>query len=136
MQIHFICRTSDASGNVNITLNGDTGAHYDLERVIGGNLTASANNAVAAAQWQFSGEGSGNTANYAASGIITIPGYSNTTFFKSGNIVFSTLETTGGGCIVHADGCVWRSTAAINQVTITGNAGNLIAGSALYVYTF
>ena len=134
--VYFIARTTDAgaSAGIHITVNGDTGAHYDQQYVQGNGATASAATSLAQTAWQVAVHGNGGTASYPGLQSWFFPAYSATTFFKVAETHGTQVDGTAGSCqsihFMHG----WRSTAAINQLTFAGLTGNLQAGSRLVIY--
>lgn len=134
--IYVIGRTADVGiqAGARLTLNGDTGSHYDLQFVEGVNTSATANVSLAAASWQVVLHGNGGTSGYAGLQVYTIPAYDATTFNKVGMVHGTVVDATASSCqSIHAM-LGWRSTAAINQVTLTGATANLLAGSRMVIY--
>lgn len=134
--IYIVARGVGAGGanNVLVTVNGDTGSNYDSQVLTANNAAVSASVQTAAARWFPVIHDDGGTANYPGMTSITIPLYDKTTFFKAGVMQFGVVDATGGNNWSGHYGIGWRSTAAINQVTVTGNAENLKAGSTLTIY--
>lgn len=129
-------QVSSASGvvNMNMTLNGDGGAHYDTQTVLSNASSVAAAGAAAATSIVIPVHDTGGTANYTSSLHISIPRYLNTTFNKVGTVTVGTIDGTTtnnrNGVITFG----WRSTAAINQLTLTPASGNFTTGSYLAVY--
>lgn len=109
-----------------IRVNGDTGSNYSVT-YMGGNGSSG-----------FSGQTSNDTViygpnnnNVAATGIIQINNYSNTSTYK-------TILTNGGAAQspgnVGASVGTWRSTAAINSVTWFPNGDDWAVGSTFTIY--
>lgn len=133
---YILARTADSAAvaGVQITVNGDTGAHYDQQWEEGAGTTVSANTSLARANWQFGTSGNTALAGYAGNAMLFIPAYDATTFNKVANMQGTIAATVAGNnqAIISIFG--WRSTAAINQLTVTGATANLLAGSRLVVY--
>lgn len=140
LQVYLYARTSRSSttDGVKVTLNGDTGNNYDSQIIQGSGATA------VAAQYNAIGffynsnlaalPGDTTTANVFGVLELVIPAYDQTTGFKSGRFILSqpdeanTLQSTTAASL-------WRSTAAINQITISPSVGpNFKAGSRLLIY--
>ena len=136
LTIYVISRTVDAgaTANIRVTLNGDTGANYDLQFINGVATTAAANTVLASANWQAQTHGAGGTAGYPGIMTIIIPAYAATTFNKVATILTGNPDGTAANEAANVYIAGWRSTAAINQVTVTGATANLAAGSRLVVY--
>lgn len=124
--IVFNGQTSSATYDVWIQVNGDTGTNYSSTQLYG---TGSAAGSI-----RYSTQSHGTTWNTSTSNqtaIININDYSNTTTYK-------TLLCRGGNPsngYVNADVILWRSTAAINSVTIyLSGAGTFSSGSTFKLY--
>ncbi len=128
--------TAATSVAVAVTVNNDTSAIYDSQRVSGSSTTASANNTLAATSWTVGSiTASTATAGIASSHEYTIHDYKGTTFQKSG-ISFTPLKsgTAAGNITMNCTAIYWRSTAAINRVDVTLAAGNFDTGSVVSLY--
>jgi hypothetical protein len=135
LEAWLIVRTADAgvSAGVNLTFNNDAGANYDVQFLTGANATASAAAAVAQANVALTVHGSGGGASYASVAHITIPGYTQTTFFKTGEITFGRPDSTAANERADLVGFTYRSAAAITRMAATGGTANLLAGSRLLI---
>jgi hypothetical protein len=137
LEVFVIARTDDAAANavLLVTFNNDGGANYDLQVDSGQNVTASAGIRLAATSLQdFTVHGAGGSASYAASLYLCIPGYAQTTFFKTGIALGSTNDGTAANNLARAYTFSWRNTAAITRMKVAQNgAGNLLAGSRLLI---
>lgn len=139
LDIYAICRTDEATvaSNIGVTFNGDGGGNYDSSRILNTNSAVTGTSAVAAAAIPLQGAGASLAANIATSMRITVPGYAGTTFFKAATVHLGVSDATAANARVAVYGADWRSTAAINQVTLSitsGSGQKFKAGSALYVY--
>jgi hypothetical protein len=121
---------------VNIRFNNDSGAVYDYEITYSSNGTAAGGVAIAATGGQIPGVAAASaTANKVGMGEVLIPNYTGTTFEKMGAAVGGRTESTAAaGQTQETDSFNWRSTAAINRITIFPTSGNFIAGSRLTIY--
>jgi len=136
IQVAIIARTSEAVAlsSILVTFNGDTGANYDRQIVAGANAIASASVAIASSNYATNVPGDSGDAGSAGSLFMTIPDYAATTFQKVANAHLALLQNTANNNRVRADAVRWRSTSAINQITVTAGSGNLRAGSSLTVW--
>lgn len=138
LYVSVLGRTAAAANTESFTLtfNGDTAAHYDNNGMQGSNssTTAGAGNA-AAANISASGLLVGNTAtaNEAGAVLIEIPFYDNATFFKSGVISMATPDGTAANIRMASVAFGWRSTSAINQITLD-SASHFLTGSTMVVF--
>lgn len=130
LEIFLLLRTTSGSASVNaqLTFNNDTGANYDV-------VDSSGSTQAAGTSILLTAHGSGGGANYAGASRLTIPGYAATTFFKAGEAVSGTVDSTVANDIVRAREFAYRSAAAITRVAITAAAATtFVAGSRMIVY--
>lgn len=135
--VHVLCRSAVAATTESITIraNGDSAAHYDDTYLFTGSAaTPSSGQSHLATSWADAMLVTGNTstANYAASMIIEIPMYDNTTWFKIGTVrtyMIGGTSTFRQALLMAA----WESTAAINQLAID-SASHFLTGSIMTVY--
>lgn len=134
--VYMLTKTADAGALTAylLTINGDTGAHYDQESVRATSTTITAGTALAGNNWPFNTYGAGSSQNYPGLNVLTIPSYDQTTYDKVGVVSGSRIDSTAANTQVVQYIVGWRSTAAINQITITGNTANFSAGSRMVIY--
>lgn len=137
LMIYVIGRRDDAvfSGGFALQFNGDTGTNYDYgwtdqsNTVVTGIVTAAA-----AGTKVMEGPGANVGANRFGAATVSIPAYADTTAYKSCTSLGGFADGSTHGELVHSIS-LWRSTTAINQVTLTVGAGvNMIAGSRMTIY--
>lgn len=125
-----------AGSSALLTFNGDAGAHYDYHRLDAASGAVSGGSSFAATSLVLSVLGaSGGTTNYPSLALITLPAYASTTFWKVAYLQETQFDTTAANTFTGVRGMGWRSTAAINQVTVTAGSGNLVTGSRMAVYS-
>jgi hypothetical protein len=114
LQVRYIARaTSGGSANFTMTYNGDTASNYAWHALFGNGATASA--AAGSPQpYVLAGEIS-SVANTFSTGVIDILDYANTNKFKTMRDL-NGADYNGSGFAILYSG-LWRSTAAINQVS-------------------
>ena len=125
-----------------VSVNGDTGGHYDLQNIAGANASASASVKNAQGLWYIAnfspGDMPGASATAGVAGIleVIIPNYAGTTFQKVGKWYsgYSDAATAGADQIAVSATVAWRSTAAITSLKVAAGDGNLAAGTAAYLY--
>ena len=139
--IMYIARTNRAANqdNVGFTFNNDSAAHYDTAELIGGlNGAGVVSSVLTNARSAIFGycTGASATASYPGSGRLSIPSYDQTTFNKTVELAGGWPSQLGSGvAYVTAQVVgVWRSTAAITRIAMTGTVGSLVAGSRLVIY--
>ena len=137
--VRFVLRQTAAgvsNRQIHLRFNNDSSSIYDTQQLVGNNSSASAA-AFSAANVAILGysPAATATANYASAGVIEIPGYALTTFFKHGTCQTGT-DTNGAAANFRSDATsfVWRSTAAINRIDLLPWSNNFLAGSAAYLY--
>ena len=116
--------------------NGDTAGNYDWNRwnrflPVAANTSAG----VGSTSMDVASFNASSVTSRAAIATIEVPGYSRTTFFKMLQSLssVSTGATTGDQFNQVASG-VWRSTAAINQITLLLASGNFVTGTVATLY--
>jgi len=114
-----------ATGNTRIRFNGDTGTNYSTT-YIEGNGTAASSVRVPN-QTYMTLDYSNSTSNWVPS-IANVMNYANTTTNKT------MINRTGdAGVVVLAYAQLWRSTAAINSITLVSDT-NFATGSTFTLY--
>jgi hypothetical protein len=136
LEVWIIARTVvvAVSSSVLVTVNGDTGGNYDEVYTQDLNVTVTGVNSLAQTAWTLVSFGANAQAGAATTLRLTIPGYDQTTFHKMAEYTAAQVEDTAADARMRVGALRWRSSAAINQLTVTGNTGNLDAGSRLLVY--
>lgn len=116
--------TVGGTENFRLRFNSDTGTNYLQIRYIGDGTTASMET-----QASQTGAAVADWGSDRCSLFVTIPGYSGTNFFKT------MLSRFGAENYVGMYASTWRSTAAINSITIYKNSGaNITAGTTFTLY--
>lgn len=128
--------TALVNTNIVVRFNGDAGANYDYQQLQGSAATV-ASGEIFAATVAIAGvmPANGASANLFNSGLIFIPHYAG----SSNNKVALSLSSSKGGTsttnmAVNLAAGFWRSSAAINRVTLIPNAGNFVAGTRATIY--
>jgi hypothetical protein len=138
LRIVAIVRTADAATTAAfiIRFNGDSGANYDQAFQQGnGSPGQSGGGSVAQTSLSAGGLLTGNTAtaSYAGTVIIEIPYYDNTNWFKTGVIIMNTGQGVAADVRNAEITFGYRSTSAINQVSLD-SAAHPLTNSVLTVY--
>jgi len=138
LQVRVFSRdaTAQASGILYINFNSDTAANYSHHRMIGdagGGTTASG---TINATLMFGPRSNGNTgtASCFGTGIIDVIDYASTSKYKTIRVLSGNDGNFAGGS--YTTGILsgsWRSTSAINSITITAS-GNFTSGSTFALY--
>lgn len=124
------CSTGGIDAGCLMTLNGDTGANYDIALQYNGGVSSTYGGTSADI-----GNISANTSPPNSSGVIDllIPGYAGTTFNKQFQSLSSRRDATSTIYIVMTGGC-WHNASAITDILLTAASGNFIAGSVFTLY--
>lgn len=138
LRIEMAIRTDQAANGppVNLRMNGDTGANYMWVSYGGQNgvfFNGGAGIATNLIQLGAFAGASGVT-NTVGVAVVTIPHYTNTTFFKSiTSLFYSPMAETSATMILGNSGGEWKSLAAITSLTFL-TPGNFITGSRISIY--
>jgi hypothetical protein len=129
-----------------VQINGDAGAHYDIQVASANDTTLAGIPRIAFAAWQIAtanppGDMPGASATAGLAGMleIEIPAYAGTTLQKVANwrSGYSDAATSAADQITISGIASWRSTAAITSILIgTATASNLVTGTAAYLYLY
>ena len=120
--------TSASTGNALLTFNSDTTALYSETAVIGNGTSATSSRDSAQNSIPISWFGTNSTADRVEL-IYNIQNYANTSTFKTTVGRFN-LSERGTGAIVG----LYRSTSAINSLTITNGNNNFATGATFNLY--
>jgi len=138
LQLHVVCRSDTAALATNLLMrfNGDTAANYDHQDVGGQAAAPAASELLAQTSIQIKEmTGASVAANHPAAFTINIAWYAGATFLKLVNAQSTWSNGTASGSLVTRNiSGRWRSTAAINSITLLPAAGSFIAGSSFALY--
>lgn len=128
---------ADSNGTVVVRFNGDTGANYNtiLLDMLNATVTGSNNIGTSGITCAYM-PGSSGSAGRSGGGGFTIPSYADTTFHKNARGVgVSSGTDLAGTQRISVLGGVWRSTAAINRITLSpGDGSNFEVGTRASIY--
>ena len=116
--------TASASTSAGLQFNSDTGSNYSNTYLLGDG-TSPASGRISSAT--FSSQFYPNTT--IGTAVINIANYSNTTTYKT---ILTRWSNTDNYASTNVG--LWRSTAAINTVLLTGNGTNFASGSTFTLY--
>lgn len=128
--------TAALSTSLMARFNGDTAANYDYQIQDASAATKLANESFAQTS-ALAGRIPANTAgaNLFSANIIFIPHYAGSSNNKVALSISSIkVGTSTSNLTVTMAGGFWRSSAAINQVTLLPAAGNFVSGTRVTVY--
>ncbi len=137
LEIWVLARTDDAAAITTVVMlvNNDTTSIYDWAFLQANAGAAGAGSAVAQPRWRPNAHGSGGSSGYASVYVITMPGFSNTTFWKTASMLHSQPDATTGNMVSETYGLGYRSTSAITRFSVSGfSTAKLKVGSQLLVY--
>lgn len=120
--------TMSADSNVYMTFNGDTGSNYSITNMYGNNTGALSTRQTSQTQFLMSLSSffqNGVVGNM----IVNINNYANTSTYKT-----TLSRFNNQGVAVQAAVGLWRSTSAINSISIYSNQGNWSSGSTFTLY--
>lgn len=120
---------SSTAADLHIQFNGDTGNNYSRTILSGDGTSATSLRQTSVNYIRTDNQGYLNTTFPAATHIINIMNYSNTTTNKT-TVSRASNASTG----VDASFGLWRSTAAITSINLSPNAGTLTNGSTFTLY--
>lgn len=135
LQLHFMGRgdTNAASMVLSLRVNGDTGGNYDRQVTGGNNATTTSASSMGQTSLAVTTVPAATaTAGRAGVAIFDFPNYARTVFNKMILYRVGHVSGTGAGNIdTGMDTGNWRSTAAINQLTLIPSAGNFDTGTVV-----
>lgn len=130
-------RTTQAvvAGSVQLRLNNDSAANYDRQNMRGSGVTSTVIAAAGDTAWAgLTVPGASATAGRFAYLVFEVPFYTSAftkTLVGRGGYVPNATTTDYS---VHLDSGLWRSTAAVTQLTILPAANNLTSGCRAILY--
>ena len=112
------------------TFNSDTGTNYSWTQIYGDGSSAASNRGSNSAFMKIGIYAGNSTAAGTFSSCVThIQNYANTTTYKT-NLVRRDIATAYTVAVVN----MWRSTSAINSITLSCAVGNIAVGSTFTLY--
>jgi hypothetical protein len=110
-------------------VNGDTGSNYSLTNLGGNGIAASSSRESNVTNWVLGGVPTSASTDYDNNIIIHYMNYANTTTYKT---VINRFGSASKETMANAN--LWRSTAAINSITLYVASGNFVNGSTFTLY--
>lgn len=129
-------RGTDSSTEVTVRLqfNSDTNSNYGYARQSGNSNGSSDHAGANTNNFIIAGfvAAAGSTSGYVGSCDVTIFDYTNTTFNKS----LTSTAMLNSGSVMYSDVWTgtWRSTSAINSITVFASAGSFATGTRITLY--
>ena len=124
--------SSASNANIYFRLNGDTGTNYSFTFLSGDGSTANSSRTSNAAQGTATWTGASMNSSWTTC-VANFMNYSNTTTYKTFLTRYAAINTVNQGeasAVVN----LWRSTAAINSITVLSLSPNYSIGSTLTLY--
>ena len=118
----------NATENVYMRFNSDTGSNYSVTDLVGNGSTAASYRESSATLIRIGGRALGTSSTDNIS-IVNIQNYSNTTTYKT-SLIRNDIPSLGTVATVG----LWRSTSAITTILVAGNGQNLSTGSTFTLY--
>lgn len=138
LEIWLYARTDEAVAKsvVDITLNNDSGANYDAQRITGDNATAAAGAGAGATLFQVFVPGASAAANFFGGFRITIPNYTGTVGYKFIELVGGMNDTNNANQHAAVRIFNYRSTTAISRLAVAPDtaAKKFKVGSRLTIF--
>jgi hypothetical protein len=110
-------------------VNGDTGSNYSLTNLGGNGTSASSSRESNATNWVLGGVPTSASTDYDNNAIIHYMNYANTSTYKT---VINRFNSASKETMANAN--LWRSTSAINSITLYVASGNFVNGSTFTLY--
>ena len=116
-------RTGTSGDSIVVRFNSDTAANYSNHQLNGDGATVSVFGAASSTSWNYVERAASNgmTSGIFGAVIIDILDYANTNKYKTGRELGG-VDANGSGIINLASGG-WRSTSAINAISLAAGAG-------------
>ena len=132
LQIRMTSFNTSSIVDMKANFNGDTAANYSIHYLYGTG-TAAAASAIANASYASIGITGALFNQGAGVSVVDILDYANTNKFKTTRCL-SGLDTNSTTCFITLESGSWRSTSAINSITITPQSGTLNQYSDFALY--
>jgi len=138
LQVRGICRSTAAQSFFGLRLrvgNGsvDTGSNYSTHLLYGdGSSAISQGYASTSETYMGTGPAANDTANTFGVAVFDFLEYANTNIYKTVRVLEG-VDTNGAG-YVHLNSAGWRSTSAINTVSLYPSGGNFAQYSSFALY--
>jgi hypothetical protein len=137
LEVYLFLRTDEAvvASAVDIILNDDATAIYDLQYSRAVNATLTGASVVAGTSWNIAAAGASQQAGSFAVFCMSLPTYAQTTAHKAGTLHHGWADSTAANNRVQVSTVRYRSTTAVSRLKVSAPAGkNLIAGSRVLIY--
>jgi hypothetical protein len=132
LQIRMTSFNTSSIVDMKANFNGDTAANYSIHYLYGTG-TAAAASAIANASYASIGITGALYNQGAGVSVVDILDYADTNKYKTTRCL-SGLDTNSTTCFITLESGSWRSTAAINSITITPQSGTITQYSQFTLY--
>lgn len=132
LQIRLYAGTDNADANIIARFNSDSGTNYNLHYLYGDGSAAAAG-AAANNTSINAGYVAPNLTNIFGVGIVDILDYADTNKFKTTRTLTGYDRNASGNLLVFYSGA-WRSTSAINSISLIAQGGNFKQYSSVALY--
>lgn len=136
LEISILGRGLTASNyaDVIVQFNGDSGSNYSRTRIYGNGSSTASDRQLSSGSWGLGLiPAASNAANAAGDIRIMINSYARTTSWKS-MLAVTGSESNNGIGFTEVNVGSWRSTAAINSISIFSTPGNFAAGTVVTIW--
>ena len=123
-----------AFDNIDMRLNGDTGANYSSTRISSDASSVSSTRTSAASRWDGAiTDGNTSTSNTFSNGEYYLPNYTSSAVKPASFI--GAEEENNATAYMRINAYLWNNTAAITSIVMTPSSGtNWLSGSSFYLY--
>ena len=125
------CASSNGSDSLFFRVNGDTGTNYSFTYLYGQG-TSAVSNRITNAAYGSAGYYVVPATGFDFVSIFNLQNYANTTTYKTAICRANSTGSTYPGA--EASVSLWRSTAAVNSITLLLLTGNFVSGSTFTLY--
>lgn len=140
LTLEYIARSNTAGliDSLLISFNSDAGSNYYAQKLFATNTSVGASSFAALGGPPTIGQIAGATAlaGIGGSGVVEIPGYAQTSFFKtllSRSVGGNAATTTGAGFLIMDNfGIAWNSLAAIASISLSLSSGPTFTNGSIF----
>ena len=133
LQIRCIAKSTSTASQGDLTFNSDTGNNYAWHQLYGNGSSAFADNSINRANIVGAAAlVASSVSNVFSASVIDILDYADTNKFKTVRHLVGQDENGSG--IISFNSGLWRSTAAVNTVTITARTNSIAQYSSFALY--
>jgi hypothetical protein len=130
------CSTASVDANIDFRFNSDSGTNYSNHGIYGsgsGGSLSPFGNANEAALLAGRCTAANSTSNYFGGFVMDILDYTDTNKYKTIKSLTSNNQNSASGYLFYFSGN-WRSTNAVNSISLYSFGANLVAGTTMALY--